>query len=785
MLVPIGWLRDYVQLPDDPHAIAQMLAQIGFPVESVDERPRITGVVVGRIADLGKHPNADRLQVGTIDIGNGAALTIATAATNVAAGQTIPVAVIGAQLPNLKIERRKMRGLESEGMMISAEELALPAEWFEDGIMQLEPALAPGTDVVEHFRLSDAVLDVEVTGNRVDAMSITGLARELAAFQGIPLRLPQTPALEPGGTGIRVSLESEDCMQFVGARIDDVRTGASPAWMRLRLALAGQRPVGNLVDISNYVMLETGQPLHFYDAQKVADAHLIVRDGGDDERLQTLDGKEREISPNDLLVATLSEPAAFAGLMGGAATEVSAATQSILLESATFSGPRVRRMSARHGLRTEASTRNEKTLPPALAHTGAARAVQLLTAQGAHVRGVAFAGEAQTAAPSVHFELREVKRLLGFSLTLQETSEYLDRLGFVTQTAGENALSVTPPPWRRDVSIAADIVEELARMAGYERIEAVIPSVAAHDIRSDVYRLETRIARSLAALGYNEIVTIALHGAQVIDKLRAAGFAPGSTPVEVLNPLSEDQRYLRFSLGPAHLQYFARLDRPARAFEIGHVFHQDDGGPMEAPLVAFSFAAEPQDEPAWRDSSFLKIKGDAEALLHALTGRRDVEWAPDQRNGAHPGKTAAGLLDGREAAFVCQVDPRMQQAFGVRLAVYGCWIYLQRIPEFLTPRYAAPSKYPGTYRDLALVCDPDVAAGAIETAIRESIGGMCTGARTFDEYRGPQIAAGKKSLAVRVTLVRDDRTITDEDADKAVELALARVRDEFGVALRT
>ena len=280
MRVPLSWLREYVELPDDAQSVADRLAMLGFPVEEIVRRPEISGVVVGKILTVEKHPNADRLQVCTVDVAGERTLTIATAATNVAAGQTIPVALIGAQLPHLKIEPRKMRGIDSEGMMVSADELALPAEWFEDGILQLEEGTPLGANVVELFGLADAVLDVEITSNRVDAMSITGIARELAASYGVPLALPspENPGVERDPHPPSVSLETPDGRRFIAQRFDRVHVAPAPAWMRMRLALAGQRPINNLVDISNYVMFEVGQPLHFYDAQRVENAHFIVRD---------------------------------------------------------------------------------------------------------------------------------------------------------------------------------------------------------------------------------------------------------------------------------------------------------------------------------------------------------------------------------------------------------------------------------------------------------------------------------------------------------------------------
>lgn len=784
MKVPLAWLREYVELPADPQKVAEMLAQIGFPVDAIEERPVVTGVVVGRIEQLEKHPNADRLQVGKINVGNGALLTIATAATNVAQGQTIPVATIGAQLPHLKIERRKMRGVESEGMMVSADELALPSEWFEDGIMQLDPGLDLGTDVVEFFRLSEAVLDVDITSNRVDAMSMIGLARELAAYQGVDLRVDHLEYQPSFQTDATVTIDSPDCKLFVLQEFTGVRVGPSPAWMRIRLALAGQRPINNLVDISNYVMLETGQPTHFYDAAKIPNKHLIARDARQDEQLVTLDGAEHELTPKDLVIASDRGPEGLAGLMGGRDSEVTDSTTGILMEAATFNGSRVRRMSARHGFRSEASSRHEKSLATGVALSGAARAASLLASIGAAASQQVVQG-AQDEPSTIEFRLRDVKRLLGYDLPAQEVRELLARLGFTVSSKDETAIMVTSPPWRRDVTISADVVEEIARMAGYDRIEPAIPPLPGHEIRSTDYDLEQRIAKSLASLGYHEIITYSLHGAQVFERLHRGGIGPTFQPVEVLNPLSEDQRYLRTGLLSLHLQYLARVASPTRIFEIGHVFYLENGEPLETALVNFLFSAQPLDEPEWRDTHFLRLKGDVESLLHGLTGRRDFEYTTDERNGLHPGKTAAILLDGRELAFMGQIDPRVTSAFEVSLPVYGCGIYLERIPEYRTPRYEAPSKYPSTYRDLALVCDVNMPAQTLERVIAKAIGPLCTGVRAFDEYRGSQVPAGKKSLAVRTTLQRFDATITDEEADSAMALALNALHEQLAVSPRT
>ena len=789
MRVPIAWLRDYVDLPESAQAIADRLAMLGFPVDAIETRPVIGGVIAGTIVALEKHPNADRLQVGKIDVGGPAHLTIATAATNVAVGQRIAVATIGAQLPLLKIERRTMRGVESEGMMCSADELALPAEWFEDGILQLDADVAPGTDIVEHFRLTDAVLDVDVTSNRPDALSLVGLARELSAALGTPLRVPSAEnpgtAAEPAGTAPVVTFETPDVARFVAQRFDDVRVGPAPTWMRVRLALAGQRPINNLVDVSNFTMLEVGQPLHFYDAARVRDFHLVVRDANEGERLVTLDDVEHGLGPWALVVADGDEIQGLAGLKGGKKSEVRAETVSMILEAASFTGARVRRTGARLGFRTDGSSRHEKALAPWLADYGAARAAQLLTGFGAKAYAPhVFGPPLQSAAP-IEFPLGDVKRLLGFELGAEAVADHLRALGFTVASDGPARLAVTPPPWRTDVTIGADVVEEIARMAGYENVPLAMPFVPSHDIRSRDYRLERKLANALAALGYNEISSYALHGPGLFAKIARSGIQPSHPSVEVRNPLSEDQRYLRYALGPGLVEYFGRVGRPYRAFEIGHAFTHDGVDRIEEnALCSFGFSVDPRDEPDWTDGAFLELKGDVIALVRTLTGR-DPEVASDTRNAFHPGKTAVLLLDGREIAALGQMDPRIPVVFGVTQRVYLCNMYIDAIPDYATPHYEPPSKFPSTYRDLALVVDLDVTAAAVSNTVAAAIGPLCTGVRVFDEYRGPQIGEGKKSLAVRATMQHRDATITDVEADEAIARVLVALRDALGAVIRS
>jgi phenylalanyl-tRNA synthetase beta chain len=775
VLVPISWLREYVALPDETEAIAERLAMLGFPVASIERRPRISGVLTGRIVGVEKHPNADRLLVARVDVAREHPLTIATAATNVAAGQTIAVATIGAKLPQLTIEARTMRGVASQGMMISAEELALPAEWFEDGIMQLDGAIEPGLDAVELFGLETDVLDVEITANRPDSMSILGLARELAASYGIAVLLPSTEnpgrAEEPAGEAPVVSIESSDCYRFVAQRFDGIAVEPAPAWMRVRLALAGQRPINNLVDVSNYVMLETGQPLHFYDAAMVAGTRFVVRSAHEGERIVTLDGAERTLGPQALVIAGDERALGLAGLMGGAASEVTAMTAAIVLEAANFNGPRIRRMSAALGLRSEASSRHEKSLAPALTDIGAARAAQLLCELGATAyRPRAFGGEV-VASPAISLRVAEVERLLGLPIEARRVESHLAALGCEVRPESGDMLAVTPPLWRRDLTIPADLVEEVARVEGYERIPAVVPSVPAHEISSAAFDLENAIAQTLAALGYREIVT---------HSLRAAGEADA---VEVRNPLSEEHRFLRTSLAPGTIEHLGSVATPARVFEIGQIFRYDGEQIDERTAIAFGFSAARGGEPPWRDSDFLRLKGDCEALLRAVTGR-DAEILPGTHHALHPGKTGIVRIDGAELGAVGCVDPRLSKALDLPGNAYLCLLDATAIPAYRTPHYRPPSRFPSTYRDLALVIATTVAAREVERAISDVLGALCTGVAVFDEYRGPQVEHGRKSLAVRITLQRFDATITDEEADAAIGRVLDAMRERFGATIR-
>ncbi len=794
---PIAWLREYVALPANSQAVADTLANIGFPVDGIERRPKLSGIVAGKVAALDKHPNADRLQIAVIDTGGSAPVRIATAATNVVVGGIVAVATIGAQLPRLIIERRSMRGFESEGMMCSADELGLPAEWFEEGILQLDVGTPVGADVVQLFNLQDDVFDVDITANRADAMSMVGLARELAAATNEDLRVPAELHMETEGLFAsngaspgsaheepRVTIETADCFRFVVQRFDNVTVGNSPLWMRVRLALAGQRPINSVVDISNYVMLELGQPTHCYDGTKIRDRHFIVRDARQGERLRTLDDVEFSLTPGALVIADEDAARGLAGLKGGRDSEVTRSTRCVFLESATFSGVRVRRMSASLGLRTDASARHERNLPPLLADFGAARVAALLAAAGATARAPQRFGNPLPQVATIDFWVPEVQRLLGFTLGASQVARHLRSLGCQVTATSATLLRVQVPWWRTDIAIGADIVEEVGRMAGYDRVETVMPAVRHHSVPSRDYAVERNAADALAALGYREVMTYALQSQEPARRLTRAGLALEQPPAQVRNPLSEDQRYLRFDLASGLLATFARYEREnfAKIFEIGHIFALENDVPRESSAIGFALRGV---HPAvtWHDDNFLRLKGDAELLLHLLAGCR-AESTRIERSGLHPGKSSALLYRGKPCAFFGELDPRLVHAYGLRNAVYYGVVYLQDVPLFRPPRYKPISRFPASVRDIALVLPSERPAQDVEETIVAALGTLAKSVQVFDEYRGAQIAEGMKSIGVRVTMQRDDATMTDAQADAVIARALASLRRELGAVMR-
>ena len=488
--------------------------------------------------------------------------------------------------------------------------------------------------------------------------------------------------------------------------------------------------------------------------------------------------------PLSLVIADESEVQCLAGLRGAASSEVTASTRELLLEAATFSGPRIRRMAIALGLRTDASSRHEKGLPLALSSLGAARAAHLLQAVGATVHRPYAAGAEVGTPPAIALTPKDVQRLLGIALGTADIENALRGLGFDVSRDGES-LQATPPPWRGDIALREDAIEEVGRVVGYDRVPSVQPAISESPISSKTYHDEGRIAHALAAQGYREALSLSLQPASVRETYERAGVALPGDIVEIVNPLSEDQRFMRFSLLPGFLTLARRYasDEPLRYFEIGHVFWGGDA-PVETAQAGWLLAVPKRDgEPDWRDDGFATFKGEAAAVLRALAGS-EPETVVAKRAELHPGKSATLQIEGRDVATLGAVDPRLLAEYDIASDVYFAVLDTAAVPEYRVPRFAAPSRFPALERDLALVVAPEVLAGDIERAVRGAANGILADVRVFDEYRGPQVDAGKKSVAVRVVLQSHEATLTDAEAEAHVGSILRALEERCGAKIR-
>ena len=815
MRVPVSWLRDFIETDAAPDAFASALTQRGFAVDGMAVQPTPQRIVVGKIETLARHPNADRLLVSTVDTGS-EKLQIVTGATNVAVGNKIPIAVVGSVVyargaaardgvptETKRIERSTLRGVESNGMMCSPDELALPGD-YDDGILIMEDDAPVGQDFWRVARFGDAVLDVDVPSNRPDGLSIVGLAREAAAG----LRAPFRPLALDQGAGdapcaITVAIEdSAICRRLLGQCFSEVSNRRAPMWMALRLAAAGVRSLNLLVDISNFVQIETGQPLHFYDAAKIRGGKIVARGARDGEKVVTLDGVERTLPVGTPVIADGEGPIGIAGIMGGAESGVTMQTKELVVESPNFVGKRVRRASIALGLRTEGALRHEKDLPLELPEVGRKRAAQLLIHAGAKPSRVLAVGEQPGPLRRVRARVARVNRLLGSDFSVAQMKDALRAIELEAQ--GDAELEVTVPYWRPDVREEVDVIEEIARGIGYDAIPAVRALAAPQVVDEGLYDQESALSRSAAALGYREIVSIPLQGAKMIAAWERSGLSYWSDVVTVRNPLSEDQRFLRPSLLPGLLVAAAKWWPSAagelRLFEIGHIFRPldpgesraakphagvyTDNGVIEWPSLAGLIAFGEGESESVLDQRLLEMKGEVETIIRSLT---PGEFSSEQRERAyfHPG--AAGVLRSgdRVVAKFGRVHPKLSRAFELPQTTYAFALYLENIAQDKpVVQYRPLPRFPATKRDIAVVVDAGVAAGDLMNTIRSSGTPYCESVRPFDEYQGPQIGAGKKSIALTVTLRKPDATITDEEANASKDAIVAILRDRFGATLR-
>lgn len=806
MKVSYKWLQEFVDIDISPQELADRLTLAGVAVEGITELAAgVEKVLTGRIERISPHPNADKLTVTAVNVGT-EKLQIITAATNVREGDVIPVAVEGARLAGgLVIKRAKLRGVESRGMMCSGQELGIdpktmPAEQAH-GIMILPPGTQLGQDVKEVLGLNDVILELDLTPNRGDCLSIIGVAREAAVLLGRPFRppVPSFPELDESIEGqVRVDIEDPDlCRRFAGRLIKNARVGNSPLWMQQRLRSAGIRPISNIVDVTNYVMLELGQPMHAFDYDLLADGHIIVRRAKEGEKMISLDGVQRELTTDMLCITDPSGPVAIAGVMGGLATEVTNKTVSILLESAFFNPVSVRKTSKALGLRSEASQRFEKGIDISGCARAAGRAAQLIIEMGAGeaVAGVIDNIPVPLADRVIQFRPSRAGYVLGVDIPKSEAAGTLASLRFTVQDTGENLL-VTVPPHRVDVTQEVDLIEEVARIHGYHRIPDTLPyGQSTGGIKTKEQSLTARVRDLLAGSGLHEVMTYSFINAKTYDLLNLAPDSPLRNALKIRNPLSEERSVMRTMLLPCLLEILAknynRRVQNGAVFELGRVFIPRDENHQPEERTLLAAAAMGRFPGSWntasREYDYFYLKGVLENLFRRIDCG-PVNFLPATGEPSyHPGKAAYFEAEGNRLGVVGELHPDVLENFGLPEKVVAFELDLHRLIAVSGNQagYSQLPRFPGIERDIAILVRKDISAADIVRVIQNAGGKLLHSVSLFDVYYGEQVPEDRRSMAFALQFQAEDRTLTDAEAGEITEQITNALSRQFGIELRT
>ena len=795
MLAPLSWIRDFTPVDASTDKLVAALNQVGLEVEGVEEPGRdVRGVVAARVLDVVKHPNADKLTLVDVDFGNGSTRVVC-GAQNVAAGDVVPFAPAGAHLPEPFgiLERRKIRGVESDGMLLAPDELGLGDD--HEGIVHLDGTTLPGADVRELLGLDDVIFDLAITPNRPDAMCIVGVARELAAHFGLPLDVPEPAAPTDSGvpSAITVRVEAPDrCPRYLG-RVARVTRGASPAWMAQRLVKAGMRPISNVVDVTNYVLLERNQPLHAFDLDRLDGAGILVRLARAGEHITTLDGVYRELGDQDLLICDAAGgPQAIAGIMGGGTSEVSDGTSAILLEAAYFERMGIARSSKRLKLRSESSARFERGIDPDAVADNAERAMELL----AEVAGAGVAGDTVDEYPApvepvrIHVRTSKVNGVLGTELGDTEILDALRPLG-IEVDGGDDDITAVAPTFRPDLEREIDIVEEVARRIGFASIGRTVARPR-DQIGGLTHRQRDRrvAADALAGAGVSEAITIPL--VAPIDLERAG--APLDRLVEAANPLRAEESVLRTRILPGLLRSVAHNQARGLTdvglFEIGRVFLAPPAGsvlPEEPTHLAVALAGSVHRRPVESDRPVdafdaidtLRAVFDA---LEIVAGRTEAADRP----GFEPGRAAAVVVDDGEIGVVGELAGALLRSLELVPPVVAFELDLGRLLDARRRdrMFRPPSPYPPSTIDLAFVVAEDVAAGDVAGTLRVAAGDLLEDVRVFDVFRAEAVGGGRKSLALALRFRAPDHTLTDDEVGEVRRRCVEAAAREHGAELR-
>lgn len=803
MFVSYKWLEDYVDLQGiDPAVLAEKITRAGIEVEGIEYKGEgVKGVVIGHVLEREQHPNADKLNKCLVDIGAEEPVQIICGAPNVDKGQKVAVATVGAVLPgNFKIKKAKLRGEASHGMICSLQELGieskLVAKEYAEGIFVFPNDAETGADAMAALQLDDAILELGLTPNRADAMNMLGVAYEVAAILGAEVKLPETSyetAAEKAADAVSVKIEDTQANPLYAAKIiKNVKIGPSPLWMQTKLMNAGIRPHNNVVDITNFVLLEYGQPLHAFDYDRFGSKEVVVRKAEENETIVTLDEQERKLSSSHLVITNGKKAQAVAGVMGGAESEVREDTTSILLEAAYFDGQTVRKASRDLGLRSEASARYEKGIDPARVLLAAERACSLIQAYagGEVLSGTVEENHLKIEANNIHVSVEKVNAVLGMTIAKEEIISIYKRLGFAVGEA-EDVLVVTVPSRRGDIKIEEDLIEEAARLYGYDNIPSTLPETAGTTGGLTPYQAKRRkVRRFLEGAGLSQATTYSLTN----DKKAAAFAIEKSFNTMLALPMSEERSILRHSLVPNLLEAvsynLARQTDSVALYETGSVFltKEENTKPVEKERVAGAVTG------LWRKNlwqgekkpvDFFVVKGIVEGLLHQLNVSDRIEFVQSERKNMHPGRTANILLNGSLAGFIGQVHPAMEKELDIKETyVFELDLHALLTEETEPLVYTAIPKYPSVTRDIALVADKTVTSGQLEAVIKDAGGALLKEVTVFDVYEGEHMEEGKKSVAFSLQYVNPEQTLTEEEVTKVHENVLKALEETYQAVLR-
>ena len=786
------WLGEYTTIgaPDKEYCDAMTMS--GSKVEGWEVTgSEISRVVVGRVISMERHTNSDHMWVCKIDVGGEHELQIVTGAQNVNIGDLVPVALDGSTLPGGKeIRTGKLRGELSEGMLCSLGELGLEQRDFpyaiEDGIFILEEDCLPGDDIREVCGLNDSVVEFEITNNRPDCLSVRGLARESACTFHTPLTFAE-PTVTAGHGDIheKLSVEIKDaelCPRYTARMVKNIKIAPSPKWMRRRLRASGVRPINNIVDITNYVMLEYGQPMHAFDYACLHDGKIIVRRAEEGESLRTLDGNDHALTPGMLVIADPEGPVALAGVMGGANSEITDETTTIVFESANFLGHSIRKTAIALGMRTDASGRFEKGLDLFATVPAVDRACELVEMLGA---GEVFDGTIDVLAKEpettfIELDDKRINALLGADIPREFMTDTLTSLGFEL-----NGNTLTVPSWRGDCTMLADIAEECARFWGYDKIEATdIRGAATQGGYSEKTLFVRKLGTACRAMGYTEVMTYSFVSPSSLDKIKVPADSPLRDNYRILNPLGEDTSVMRTTALPSMLGVLStnlsRRNMEAKLYEMATVYKKQPGKVLADERTVLTLGA------YGGDVDFFALKGAVEALLCAAR-TPDVRFTADTETAAfHPGRCAAVWSGDTRLGTLGQIHPDVCAAYGLDGATYCAEIdvVLLHDLEGAEPVYTPLPRFPAITRDIAVVCDVSVPVGELTECIRKAEKNVLRGVKLFDVYTGVGIPEGKKSVAFSLTLRSDDGTLTDDHAEEAVRAVLDALRESFGAVIR-